>query len=104
MCDRDDYDYRDRYDDGPDEDESCGPNCCGVPRHRYCSDRTCGGGDCSTCYGEGVDHDGCPEPQPDCAECGDSGEVECGECGGDGCDACDGNGCVTCPECGGGDE
>ena len=105
------YDYRDIYGDDADE-ESCGHKCRGHRRHRYCRDGMCGGGDCSTCYGEGVDHDHCPEPEPECAECGDSGDVECDHCLGaqrvyddDGaeveCPQCEGSGAMTCPECGG---
>ena len=95
----------DLYGDERDDGDSCGPECCGVRRHRYCSDRSCGAGDCSTCYGEGVDHDGCPEPEaePECPECGDSGRIDC-ECDCSGCDTCHGLRTVPCPYCGGDDE
>lgn len=74
------YDYGERDEwsraDCDRDDDACGPECSGIPRQRHCSDRTCGGTDCSTCYGPGVDHSGCErsEPErddddPDCPDC-----------------------------------
>ena len=71
------------HDDGECAAGCCGDHCKGITRSRYCSDRMCGAGDCSTCYGDGVDHDDC-EQHADCCDC-------CAPC--EGCD--DGD----CPDC-----
>ena len=36
-----------------------------IRRSRYCSDRTCGATDCSTCYGPGFDREDDDEPEED---------------------------------------
>lgn len=84
--------------------DTCGKNCKGYPRRRFCSDRTCGGGDCSTCYGPGICHDRCDQPCPSCDGLGDKPCPDCdgaGMVGDDTCDKCLGDRVLTCPDCGG---
>jgi len=49
-------------------------------RRAYCSDRMCGGSDCSTCYGEGDDGEGCEvcgaEYAEDCGCSDDDDDVD----------------------------
>lgn len=54
--------------------DTCGKNC-----RAYCSDRTCGAGDCRTCMGEGVCHDTCDRclgyEVLTCPDCDGTGEA-----------------------------
>lgn len=91
--------------------DSCGKNCRGITRKAYCSDRTCGGSDCRVCFGPGVDHSQCDEPEPTtCPECDGMGDKPCPDCDGAGmigdetCEKCLGYKLLTCPECDGSGE
>lgn len=82
--------------------DKCGKNCRGIRRKAYCSDRTCGAGDCKCCHGEGVDHSDCDPCPSGC----DNGQLPC-DCDDGGpfhdlpCDKCLGDGFLPCPDCGG---
>lgn len=86
--------------------DTCGKNCRGYPRRAYCSDRTCGAGDCKTCMGEGVCHDTC-DVAVTCKACEGYGDIVCPDCDGSGmagddtCDRCLGYEVLTCPDCDG---
>ena len=80
---------------------ACGENCRGTKRRSYCTDRSCGGTDCSCCYGPGVDHSYCDACPTGC----DNGRLPC-VCDGTGwesadvpCTACGGVGMRPCPDC-----